>query len=139
MTRRMAAVLVGGDGWRDVNAKSVLLWASGFQWIADGCPGLSNALTGVVEIHGVLLDADEVFARVDAGDAGRAAAHEGVENRRRTGFAADELHLCQRAWTGDRIVAFVAVVGCKVDEVPIPWHFTPKPRLLTPEDNRISA
>ena len=39
------------------------------------------ALAGDVEILGLYLDADKLAARADAGYAGRAAAHEGVEDQ----------------------------------------------------------
>ena len=45
-----------------------------------GVIGPLDSATRIVEINRVLLDADKLLAGVDAGDAGGAAAHEGVED-----------------------------------------------------------
>ena len=38
-----------------------------------------DTLAGDIEVFRLYLDADELAAEIHAGDAGRAAAHEGVE------------------------------------------------------------
>ena len=81
--------------------------------------GLADAFAGVVEVHLVLLDADKSLSGENAGDSGSAAAHEGVEDGIGLHRVAKESHLRQRARAGHRVVAFVAVIGSEVVDMPV--------------------
>ena len=84
---RGAYVQVGKDD-KAVNVGSVVV--AGVQattaFASRSRDGLLDAFDGDVEVPPVQLDADELAARLDAGDAGGAGTHEGVDDGPPSGF-----------------------------------------------------
>jgi hypothetical protein len=88
----------------------------------DRLPYLLDSLASIVEVHLVLLDADEALLCKECGDACRAAAHEWVENTLRTDRIADIPHLRQRPWAGHGIARSKPVPFAHVRGDPIEWQ-----------------
>ncbi len=94
---------------------------------------------GVLEIHRVLLNADEAFAREDGGDAGGSAAHERIEDGVGLDGVAEVLHLRQGTRARHGIAAGVAVPGPQVVYMPVSRQVVAQERIAAPEDDGIPA
>jgi hypothetical protein len=123
-------------GWMSIHVVGSAAWG-GLVAIFRPCP--RDSLAGIVEIHLISLDAHELLAREQGGDAGRAAAHERVENALGCHVAADILDLRERARAGHRITLLGTGIGCEVYDMPILGQLSPQPGLPTPEDDGVPA
>ena len=101
--------------------------------------GLGDPLTGVLEIDRVAFDADESLACHDGGNAGRTAAHEGVEDAVGLDGIANVPHLGEWARARDGVAACVAVIRRQVGHVPVAGQFVVDARTSAPENDGVPA
>lgn len=78
-----------------------------------------NSLARVLEVDAVLLDANEPLAGLQSRDAGRATAHEGIEDGLGVDTVAEVPHLFKRPRARHGVLTGVAIPGLKSGDMPI--------------------